>query len=345
MKHLLRVTCLALLLLTPGVLAEEASRTPAELRRPPDQTFLTFPEWFLVFSPAEYAEYLKTGSPDGFPYLGHIHQFWSSYASVRHAIADRGYPFNFGYHVMIVVIGTSTTFEYAVKRAYGTLIGRLSALTETHGMTEEDRFGAKVAQDYVDFIRIYPWYEFDFSSRLKQLWTGTSLSGPDMLRKWERKYALTTEYATKAVYGWLIMKATRAAYDVASEDTGVVLDRLPAKPDPALPELKVLDRFPDGAVLATVPRYDAFMRYADRLAQDGVAFHEIAGNRGALLMSVLVPEGWRPPAEVEEVLFRQPLITQPGHERVALVTQVGKLDRVMRELDSAHVVVEHVFDY
>ncbi len=61
--------------------------------------------------------------------------------------------------------------------------------------------------------------------------------------------------------------------------------------------------------------------------------------------SKCVPQGRQPPAGVEEVLFRQPLITQTGHERVALVTQVGELDRVLRELDSSHVEVERLFDY
>ena len=36
---------------------------PEEHRRTPDQTFLTFPEWFLVHSPAEYAAYLAGEGP------------------------------------------------------------------------------------------------------------------------------------------------------------------------------------------------------------------------------------------------------------------------------------------
>ncbi|MFD2270216.1 hypothetical protein ACFS07_01390 [Undibacterium arcticum] len=35
-------------------------------------------------------------------------------------------------------------------------------------MTEEDVFAAKVAQEYVDFIRVDPWYEFAFASRLQK---------------------------------------------------------------------------------------------------------------------------------------------------------------------------------
>ena len=43
--------------------------------------------------------------------------------------------------------------------------GRASEVTTTYGTTDEDRLGARVAQDYVDFIRDRPWYEFDFLTR------------------------------------------------------------------------------------------------------------------------------------------------------------------------------------
>src|SRR3982751_782496 len=146
-----------------------ASETPAKDVRPPDQTFLTYPEWFLVFSPAEYADFVKTHAPNDFPFLGHIRQFWQSYDAVWNQTRGR-YPFNGGYHMMIVVIGASTTAEYAVRSAYETIVGRLASLTATHGMTDEERYAARVAQEYVNFIRVSPWYEFDFTSRLKTLW-------------------------------------------------------------------------------------------------------------------------------------------------------------------------------
>ena len=60
--------------------------TPEEHRRTPEQTFLTFPEWFLVHSPAEYAAFIKDQRPSDFPYFGHIDQFWQSYRAVYDAI-------------------------------------------------------------------------------------------------------------------------------------------------------------------------------------------------------------------------------------------------------------------
>jgi hypothetical protein len=313
---------------------------PPEHRRGTEQTFLTFPEWFLVFSPAEYAEYVKDHTPTEFPFVGHIRQFWQSYHAVYRASND-GYPFNFGYHVMIMVIGASTTLEYALKSVYETLIGRMSGLTTTHGLTEEDRFGALVAQDYVDFIRVLPWYEYDFTGKLRRLWKETAWWGPDALRKWERKYALTTEYGIKAVYGWLIKKATKASYDAPLLVTAVVVDRLPDL-GKEFPDLKVLQRFPDRSALITVPRYDAFMRYASALAKRRSAFREIAGNRSVILVSVLAPRAWQAGTEV---LFTQPILTQPELKRVALVVPVASLAARLNALGASGARVEHVFDY
>jgi hypothetical protein len=316
-------------------------------RRGTEQTFLTYPEWFLVYSPAEYAAFVKGHPPSEFPFWGHIRQFWQGYRRIARAAGD-GYPVNLGYHVMIVVIGTSTTVEYACRSAYETLVGRLSELTVRHGPTAEDRFGAAVAQEYVDFIQVRPWYEFDFLRRLGGLWRSTGLWGPDPLRKWERKYALTTEYAVKALYGWLIGKATHASYDEASTVTAVVLDRLPEDGPHDVQKLRVLARLDRGRVLATIPRYQEFTRYALELAGQGVSFEEIAGNRSVILVTVVVPAGWDladAPVEGEKVLFAQPILTQPRRQRMALVVPVGGLSAALRSLDRKRVEVEHVYDY
>lgn len=324
--------------------ASSSNITPLEHQRGTEQTFLTFPEWFLVHSPVEYATYVKTHTPSAFPFIGHIRQFWQSYGKVYDASND-GYPFNFGYHVMIMVIGTSTTVEYGIRSAYETLIGRVSEATQSGALTEEDRYGARIAQDYVDFIRVKPWYEYDFTAKLAGLWKETSLTGPDMIRKWERRYALTSEYGAKALYGWLIMKATRAGYDEAVESTAVLLDRLPERATSDLPQMKALKTLPNGEVLMTMPRYQAFTPYAMALARQQVAFREIAGNRGPILISVLTKSAIDNSALSAKVLFEQPIITEPGTTRVALVLPVPALTSALTKLVAQGVVIEHIYDY
>jgi hypothetical protein len=325
-------------------MAHASSVTPKEHQRGTEQTFLTFPEWFLVHSPAEYAAFVKDQPPSEFPFVGHIKQLWQSYGAVYGATRNK-YPFNFGYHAMIVVISMSTTVEYLLKAAYETLIGRLTELTRTHGMTQEDVFSAQVAQDYVDFIRVHPFYQYDFLDKLTRLWKETSFWGPDMLRKWERKYALTSEYGAKAIYSWLIKKATEASYDPTIDVTAVVIDRLPDGIGAELPELKVLQTFPDNSALILVPRYDAFKVYSQALARRGCNFREIAGNRSVILVSVLVPRAWLPPTNDSEVLFTQPILTQPALKRAVIIVPVESLGATLNSLNDSGFYVEHVYDY
>jgi hypothetical protein len=327
---------------TGSDLARAASVTPKEHQRGEDQTFLTFPEWFLVHSPAEYAAFVKSQSPSDFPFISHIKQLWQSYGSVYAATRDK-YPFNFGYHVMIMVISASTTVEYSLRAAYETLIGRVTELTRTHGMTEEDLFNAQVAQDYVNFIRARPFYQYNYLQQLIRLWKETSLWGPDMLRKWERKYMLTTEFGVKAVYCWIIKKAAGASYDPTIDLTAVLIDRLPAGIETELPELRILEQFPDGSALIILPRYDAFTRYSMALARHGSNFREIAGNRSMILVSALVPCNWE--ANGADVLFTQPIITQPALKRVAIVVKVESLSATLNSMNDAGFQIEHVYDY
>ena len=339
--------------------APQAVLTPPEHRRGAEQTYLTFPEWFLVHSPAEYAAYLhrdRCGAPpSGFPYFGHIGQFWQGYAAVSGKAAETG-EVNFGYHVMVLVIGTSTTVEYALKAAYENTAGRLAELARAEPVAE-DCVAAEVAQDYVDFIRVQPWYEYDFVKALGKLWHVPAPAGPqpwgDVLRRWERRWFLSTEYGVKAIYGWLIKKATKAAYDEPLPVTAIVTDRDPGPAVSGAPDYKRLSSVAkDARTLVTVPRYEAFMPHAQALAAQGLNFVEIAGNRGRILVSLWAKVDDKVPGLSDvaldlkaQVLFEQPILTLPGTRRIALTVPVVRLAEALRQWQKAGVKLEHVYDY
>lgn len=286
---------------------------------------------------------MKASPPSEFAFIGHLRQFWQGYRAIHAATRDK-YPMNWGYHVMIWVIGASTTGEYGLRAAYETLIGRLTELTAGGATTEEDGFAARIAQEYVDFVRVRPWYEFRFAATLRRLWGETPMWGPHMLRKRERRYALTTEYGAKALYGWLIEKATHASYAAEPTVTAVVVDHLPDGIEAELPELKVLSRDAAGRALVHVLRYQAFQDHALALARRGVTFEEIAGNQGDILVSVLTPRGWQPPPS-SHVLFSQPLLPQSDTQRVVMTIPVPQLAAALRDLAAPPLRLEHVYDY
>ncbi|MTW09211.1 hypothetical protein GM658_01225 [Pseudoduganella eburnea] len=339
----MRKLLLALSLLLACLASAAESPIAPEQRRSVEQTFLTFPEWFLVHSPAEYARYVKQHPAHGFPFLGHVGQIWTSYAAVTEEQVRAKYPNNAGYHVMIGVIGSSTTVEYALRSLYENTLGRISWATAS-ALTPEDEYGARVAQDYVDFIRKEPWYLYDFSAKLKGLWAETPLVGENMLRKLERRYALTTEYLIKATYGKLIKLATSAAYEPALMTTQVVADHEPydLSDQPNVKLLRILD---DGRAVLELPRYYDFRLAATKLGLQDVQLQDIAGNSSVILVTVLTRSHGTAAPPDSRVLFEQPILTEPGRKRVALVLPVAALSRYLVDAPRQGVEVEHVYDY
>jgi len=316
--------------------------TPQAAIRPPDQTFLTYPEWFLVFSPAEQADYFKTHTSTTFPYLKHIDQMWGGYGVMYDQIKGN-FPFNTGYHIMIWVIAGSTTVEYGIRSFYETIIGRITDTNPNEEMTAEDKLNANYEHSYVKFIEALPWYEYDFNHQLKSLWSNTTFSGPHLLRKLERRYYLTTELLIKSGYGWLIGLGTKSAYETASLQTEVVMDKLPAGLNTTglVHNVKVL---PNGMVLANLPRYAEFNTAVSKLAKNDVSFKEIAGNNGAIMLTILANKSLNITGNYK-VLFSQPVFTKPGLSRVALVTTVENLSATVKTLLADKVIIEHVYDY
>jgi hypothetical protein len=327
----------------------DAVAAPPEHRRTPDQTFLTFPEWYLVHSPAEYAAYLAQGKPpSGFPLWSHIGQFWQSYRAVIRELEP--YPFNGGYHLMVMVIGTSTTVEYGLKGLYEHTVGRLAEAIKSGGdMVPEEQFAAAYAQKYVDFIRIDPWYLFDFGAQYKTLWQGAwPTSGPNLIRRWERRLVLSAELLAKEAYAWLIQLGTQAVYDAPKPVTSVVLSAAP-KADAAAPAgcAGAAQTGVAGGVLTTLPRYEAFTACSRWVAAQGLVFREIAGNRGEIVVSLLVPDAWAGTPAPSRTLFEQPILTRPGTKRVVLATKVDQLALLLKQVEAQQGAgaIEHVYDY
>jgi hypothetical protein len=306
-----------------------------------EQTLLTFPEWFLVHSPAEFASDIAKNPAHHFPFAAHIRQLWSSYFAVTAEHLRQNYPLNPGYHVMIIVIASSTTVEYGLRWAYENTFGRLSWALSSRNLSDEDRYAAAVAQEYVNFIRQEPWYLFDFNAKLKHLWSDVPALGPDMIRKWERRYALSTEYLLKAAYGTLIEKATRSAYAPAEMTTRVQVDHL--SDQVSLGNSKLVRQLPDGSAILDLPRYFDFRIAATNLAKQGVHLIDVAGNNTVILVSIWVDKSYKPVHP--RILFEQNLETMPGKKRVALLMPLRELSDFLVLAPERGILVEHVYDY
>lgn len=311
--------------------------------RPADQTYLTFPEWYIVYSADEYARFIAQKPPSHFPYFGAIRQYWQGYYAVC-AVTREHYQFNSGYHLMLAVIGSSFTLEELFKGVYENTVGRITEWTSSPELTPEDAYARQVAKEYGDFIHTVPWYEFPFAEKLQGLWRTTGLWGPNPLRKWERKFALSLEYGGKALYGRVLRQGTEATYAPEELTIQAWVEELSPAVVKSEPDVHVVQALAGQAEFVELPRYEAFTQLAPRLAKAGVRFVEIAGN-DEILITAFTPSDWTYSLPDGQLLFSMPVVIDPAHKRIAVKAPVRSLHLILQEFAARGIQLEHLYDY
>jgi hypothetical protein len=304
-------------------------------------TYLTLPEWFIVYNADEYATFIASRPPSGFPHLAAIRQYWSLYGTACSA-TRRTHPFESGYHVMLGVIGASFTVESSLRWVYEHTAGWLTeGISSTD--TAEDELARRTAREYGAFMHRTPWYDFPFASRLLSLWRDVPLTGPHPLRKAERRLALTAEYAIKTVYGFAIRQASGAAYDAEDLRTYArVADATPAAL--ADPKVKIVETLGPQQFVVSLPRYEDFTATALALNGRGVRFTDIAGN-DTMVITALARRGIPTDFSAAEVLTVTPIPIDPTMQRLVLRVKVGALRDAVAQLTRTGASVEHLYDY
>lgn len=323
--------------------ADLAAKVRAEIpgyQRPEESTYLTYPEWAIVYAAREYAGFVRDNQPSGFPYWSYIGRFWQDYATVIRA--SSAYKFNFANHQMLAVIGTSHSIEHALQWAYENTVGRITEATAGR-RTAADAYQADVSGQYAAFLNQVPWYQFPYAEKRAGLFAVEPAPGDDSIRTGERKLAFGLAYSIKQGYADLIKSALAATADPAFLDIhvwakGPVGEATRGEADTALER----DFGEDGAVFVT-KRYQVFTDMIPRLIDKGVSFVEIGGN-DEIMVTVLsndeiaVPEGAR-------LLFAYQLPAELSARRTGLTVAVRKLHTVLPALTKAGARLEHVYDY
>jgi hypothetical protein len=305
-------------------------------------TYLSFPEWHIVYAYEDLAGVLRDGDASRFAYLGQITGFWRSLCRLNLVATARG-GVGTDTRVMLHTIGLSFTAELALKGAYETTVGRLFEWLRGPDKTAEDGFVARDMQTYADFLRQTPWYEYPFATRLAAFWRTTPWSGPRLARKLERRGAVTMEYAVKAGYGRLIGYASSTALGASDLEIMTVVAGLDASDAAADPRITVVRDLPGGLTLIRTPRYQAYTDVLVGLARRGRNIVEIAGNR-RILVTALMPRGPWPQVPGATELFEIALQSRP-ERRLGLDVGVDSLAAAIRTLEGSRAVIEHVYDY
>lgn len=307
--------------------------------RAPEQTYLSFPEWLIVYVAKDFASFTARSLPSGFPYWRSITQFWSNYCTISREVSSR-FDTNWDAHLTLYLAGVRHTLGYGIEGLYENTIGRATEAIAPDPPTDEDLFARRFAADYARFLDTAPWHEFPFASRLRRLWTETSLTGPGPLRKWERKLSLSAELGVKAVSGWIVGGGIWAARTAEEREIFAVIARIPG----TVPEIKTLVPFPDGTALVAMPRYTPFTEATRKLTGTEARFLDIAGNRD-ILMTVSAPRGWSAVPPPSRTVFEMDLLLDPDRKRIGLSVPVDNLLDSIRAIEGAGGWVEHIYDY
>ena len=328
---------------------DPAARPPAPLVNDPgyarreSDSYLSFPEWHIVYAYEDLAGVLRGGDESDFAYGRQIAGFWRSLCGLTRVVTARS-DVGVDTKVMLYTIGWSFTAELGIQGAYEKTVGRLFEWLRGPGKTPEDEFAARDMQAYAAFLRQTPWYEYPFASRLAAYWRETPLEGPHQARKIERRGVVTLEYGTKAVYGAVIGYASATALGVSELEISTVVVGLQPGDVAHDARIKIVRELGGGRTLIRTPRYQAYTDLVIVLARRGRDVAEIAGNR-RILISVLAPRTPLPVLPGATALFEAPIQSRPDRRRIGLDVTVPQLAATIRALESAGAAVEHIYDY
>lgn len=308
---------------------------PIEQRREAN-TYLTYPEWHIVYAYDGLAEVLKNADEHDFNYASSVWRFWTSTCALT-GLADAHGGADGNTRLMLYTIGASFTLEMALKAAYEETIGRIFAALRGPVKSPQDSVAAVMAAEYAAFLRRTPWYRYNFQRMIDALWDAPVT---DPWRGWERRLALGGEWKAKIFYADMIAAGVAATGEakvtIRSVVTGLDAARLGAVAD-----VKVVAATADGIVIET-PRYARFTQILSEVVSSGGAIREIAGNDD-IMVALTLPPG-RDYVGPGEVIARMP---RDGFssERVLIDTKAADLARLFALHPPGDPGLEHVFDY
>ncbi len=324
----------------PAKLRQQVIAEVPDYQRPEESTWLTYPEWAIVYAAREYSDHVKDKRESSFPYWSYIGRFWQDYAMVIRATDQ--YPFNTQNHIMLLVIGTSHTIELAIQSIYENTVGRITEFLSGKKV-DEDRYQAKMAAEYARFLDQTPWYRFNNKQYRRELWDIEPAKGIAGIRSWERKIAFGLSYSVKQVYAWIIRKGLAASSEPAKLDIHVWAKGPVGKAVRGLEDTGIVQQMGDDGAVFVTPRYQIFTDRVPTFIDQGLQFVEIGGNDEVLL--TLLSAKPLPETEGTRLLFSYQLPADPDTWRTGVNVSIPKLHTALPALLKDGGKLEHLYDY
>jgi hypothetical protein len=329
------------------VITSDFGITDEGYKRQQGDTFLTFPEWYIVHAYNDLAGVTARSSESDFDYLASVRGFWSSLCGATRQASTSGAA-SADQKATNYIIGFSFTLEMALQGAYERSLGALSEWTTGGRKTAEDEFNLALLREYGAFLYQTPWYQFPFGAKLKQFWQETPFV--PSIRAVERRGSLSLQYGGRASYAALMRFI--AGYDPADLTIESVVGGLSLGELQSIGGVKVIREVTaangERGVLVETARYAAFDAFVRELTHHtGAALLEIAGNH-RILITVILPEkdsdaGLAASGGVP--IFGLNIQSSPGSRRVGVDTPVRDLVKDVGRIEAAGYRFEHAYDY
>jgi len=331
--------------LPPPVITSDFGIRGEGYARAQGDSFLTFPEWYIVHAYSDLADVTGQSSESDFDYLASIRGFWSSLCRATRQASTSG-PASADQKMTNYIIGFSFTAEMGLQGAYERSIGALTAWTTGGSKTAEDAFNLALLKEYAAFLYQTPWYRFPFAEKVQLLWHNTPFV--PSIRAVERRGALSLQYGGRAAYAALI--GYMAGYDPAVLTIRSVVGGVAPAELATIRGVKVIREVTDATgargVLVETARYAAFDAFVRELTRHPAAsLREIAGNH-RILVTIIAPDGDTKLAAPDGVtIFRLSIQSAPGSKRIGIDMPVRALVENVKRFEAANDRFEHAYDY
>lgn len=323
-----------------GEKVEHDHEISAEDPRFEERTFASFPEWYVVYSAEEYADFMDAGGrPSRFPYFGAIGQYWDAVTNATGALDGKELDSNT--ETVLRFIGVSFTIEYALIGLYEKTVGRLTELLSFGHQSGADQHTEAIARDYAEFLLHTPWYDFPYFSSIAGLWT-TPISHPAIVREIERRSIFTLSYAIKGIYGQVMGYLSNSSLGAAELTTSFTVTNISAADLGNIAGIEILGSTGE-EIEAKAPRYRLFTDVAKKVAVAGGSFKVIEGHDE--IMVTAIAENGNSCLEDMAPLFQMPILTRPSHVRFAFLVPVPSLHQAISDLADCGYRLEHLYDY
>ena len=348
---LVGLVLLAIVLAIPVVYVETACNEPprddeyepivvdASFDRKEANTYLTYPEWHIVYAYEGMANVLKDSDEHKYDYADSVFGFWKSFCELNRMASQHGAA-DSSTRTTIHTIGVSFTLEMMLKAAYEETLGRLFASNRGGQKTPQDENAARVAADYARFLHQVPWYKYDFGSAVDALWQ-EPLTQP--VRGWERRLALGGEWKMKSAYAGVIANAVATTSGQAQLRIRSVITGLTAGQLSSIPDVTIVESREHFTVIET-PRYRKFTEILLAIAASGGRVLEIAGNDDIMVSLTGVS-----PLPTESISTHQTIlvIDRDGFDgqRILVSVKIPELAPLLTALDGSVLELEHIYDY